>query len=167
MRRLLTYLSCISIAFACTSCREAKRRSPGTGSASASSTAGASLISAVLDDWDSSGSVSEGDWLTLTFSQDVVTSIGVRPEDFALPVLGDSLGSGASVLVTVSGAPPDNEVDIVLGKNPRLTIAGTFDPKKLSPGASSGIDVTPTILIRDREGRPVRAGPVDIRWASP
>jgi hypothetical protein len=87
------------------------------------------------------GSYNANDQLIIPFDQPVDTNT-VTSGDFDLAVNSDGLGSGA----TVQPGPASNEVTIVLGNNPKLTLAGDFSVSATSPNSPSGIDVDPAML---------------------
>ena len=116
----------------------------------------------------SNGVVSPGDTITVTFSTEVILTSGASAAAaFQLPVVGDSLGAGA----TIAPGTPRTDVVITLGSSPALRVSGTFDPAAVSSYSSSGIDVAQGAPIADASGRaaiPSLAvdidGPLTERW---
>jgi hypothetical protein len=117
------------------------------------------MQAAVWADVDKSGSASKGDTVTITFSKEVKLS-GTDPNaDLALPVQGDSWGTGA----TMAAGAKLVDVVVTLGDKPVLRIWGKFDPK--NPGTSgdpSGVDVSSATTITDLQGNKAASYPIDI-----
>lgn len=85
------------------------------------------------------GGTNSNDEVVLTF--DIPISIaGLGPNDFELPVLGDSLGSGSHVVP----GPAPNELTIVLGSAARLRARGRFSPDVIQGSSPSGIALSPS-----------------------
>jgi hypothetical protein len=76
-----------------------------------------------------------GDKLVVGFDQPV-TLVSNAAGSFALPVSGDSLGTGA----LLTSGPLASEVTVLLGLNPSLRTRQAYDAAKLAAGAPSGID---------------------------
>lgn len=115
-----------------------------------------SITAAFLTDGDSSGTVSKGDTLALTFSETITIPSGVTlvASMFSLPVTLDTFGgSGLTIQKTAS-----NVIQIKLGDSPTLTLAGTFSSATTSAGSPSGINMAGTdTRIVDNDSNPVVA----------
>ena len=122
-----------------------------------------SITAAFLTDGDSSGTVSKGDTLALTYSETITVPSGVTlvASMFVLPVSLDTFGgSGLTIQKTAS-----NVIQIKLGDSPTLTLPGTFATTTTSAGSPSGINMAGTdTRIVDNDSNPVVAStvPVDI-----
>jgi hypothetical protein len=121
------------------------------------------ISSASLTDGDSSGTVSKGDTLLLTFSETITIPNGVTLSTniFTLPVIGDTFG-GAGLAISLFSS---SAIQIKLGESPVLTVPGTFSSATTSAGSPSGINVAGTdTRIVDSDSNPVVAAtsPVDI-----
>jgi hypothetical protein len=115
--------------------------------------------SAVWADADKSGAASKGDTVTVTFSKEVKLSGTDPSKDLALPVQGDSWGTGATM---AAGSKPVDVV-VTLGDKPVLRISGKFDPS--NPGQAgdpSGVDVSSATTITDLQGNKPSSYPIDI-----
>ncbi len=151
------------------------------------------LVQAVWEDRPPEGAtrgdlvVDQGDWIRLVFDREVKVSpdgsgrglagkpvLALVPGDLLLAFQEDQLDDGTARSVLVEGASP-REVRVVLGSNPRLTIAGRHRPDadagRAAPFRPSGIAVNGTVLqpsskIADRRGWPgaISRGPVDIEF---
>lgn len=97
---------------------------------------GPRVVTARYEDQNRTSAVDVGDFVVVVFDEDVVVS-GATAADLALPVAGDSFGSGA----TLTAGPQANEVRITLGTGPSLTITGAFAAGTLTAGSPSGLDV--------------------------
>ncbi|MGE0711964.1 MAG: Kelch repeat-containing protein [Planctomycetota bacterium] len=114
-------------------------------------------------DADSDQQVSKGDKLVCTFVRpvDQVPS-GLDPAaEFTLSVQGDSFGQGATI---AQGQAP-NQVEIVLGDDPRLYVSASFNANKTGAGAASGLNVAQNaagILGKDEGPVQPAASPLDV-----
>ncbi|MBN1868382.1 right-handed parallel beta-helix repeat-containing protein [Candidatus Sumerlaeota bacterium] len=98
------------------------------------------IVEAVYNDKDDDGALEEGESLTLVMNRAVVVSTPtLNVSSFYLPVSGDSLG-GMGFGVSLN---PNNSrhINLTLGQDVQLTIAGEFSTETLGPGSSSGIDL--------------------------
>lgn len=89
-----------------------------------------------FEDRNGNGVADDQDRIVVRFSEPVAVQTS-RPDDFALLVNGDSLGSNPSVR---GGTRPD-EVEIVLGSGANLRTRGAFAPQATDAGQPSGLDV--------------------------
>jgi len=97
------------------------------------------LLSAIYDDVDVSGTLTENDTITLTFTGAVSTYVGNYWPwlTFIVPVNWDNLGTGAFALQT-----DVDEITITIGSgNPDLQIPGTHTVGNYVGTAPSGIDI--------------------------
>lgn len=111
------------------------------------------------EDVDESGTANAGDRIVVPFSL-AVQVLGANAGDFSLPVLLDSLGTGA----TVVAGPQANEVTIVLGTSPRLRARGEFSSGDVTENAPTGIQLagtTPSITSSGVSAEPA-AQPLDL-----
>lgn len=118
---------------------------------------GPSLTAAVFVDNNSNGHMEAGDFIALTFSENVlvdggctsaiaVTTANGSGADFDLPVTSDSAGSGAAIILYNS-----NTINLILGTSPVLLVNGTYDGTTTA-GSPSGINIGDSIdagLITD------------------
>jgi len=98
------------------------------------------------------GVVTAGDQIVLTFSEAVAVLPTLSVSNFALPVLGDSFGAGATIAQT-----GPTTLAITLGSNPVLTPGGTYGVPSVNtaPGYPSGIYVDNGANIADLVGNVV------------
>jgi hypothetical protein len=97
------------------------------------------LFSAIYVDEDVSGTLTEDDTITLTFSKDIdVNTIGLYwpGRSFILPVDWDYFGSGALALQTTS-----NQVTIFIGSGAKFAVPGTHVVGNYIVDSPSGIDM--------------------------
>lgn len=97
------------------------------------------LFSAIYVDEDSSGTLTEDDTITLTFSKDIdVNTIGAYTpgRSFILPVDWDGFGSFPYALQTAS-----NEVTIYIGSGAKFAVPGTHVVGDYIIDSPSGIDM--------------------------
>ncbi|MGE0435050.1 MAG: FG-GAP repeat domain-containing protein, partial [Planctomycetota bacterium] len=80
--------------------------------------------------------VDAGDTIVVPFNATVQVNSAVA-SDFALPVAGDTFGSGASV----AAGPASNEVTITLGSGASIKTRQPFAAAKVTANAASGIDM--------------------------
>jgi hypothetical protein len=122
------------------------------------------LAAAELYDTDGSRSASSGDVLILTYTEPLVASSFGAPtpgSELILPVSGDSLGLGATLAL---GSRTD-QVRVVLGQSPALTVAGRYGGNQPLPGSPSGFDVSfLSQLSSAATGFPVARWAVDLTW---
>lgn len=97
------------------------------------------MIGVKFVDADNLG-ITAGDRLEITFNKPIIIN-SAQPTDFVLPVSGDSVGLGASV---VSMTDPTMAA-IVLGTGANFTVRGTFSPGRVSPGSASGLNLARTL----------------------
>lgn len=97
------------------------------------------LLSAVYDDFDVSGTLTQGDTIVLTFTGPINTYVGnFWPWlTFIVPVNWDGLGSGALALQT--GA---DEITITLGSGAKLAIPLVHQVGVYAVDSPSGIDIS-------------------------
>ncbi len=103
-------------------------------------------------DSNNSGTVNAGDALVLTFNNRIsFVQSTITPGTFALPVSGDSLGSGAIMFINPFNS---RQIRLQLGASPQFNVQGIFSTANLSPGSPSGLDIglTMTGAIRDEFG---------------
>ncbi|MFK7739115.1 MAG: FG-GAP-like repeat-containing protein [Planctomycetota bacterium] len=89
-----------------------------------------------FEDGNENGVADSGDAVVVTFSEPIAL-VGAAASDFALPVFGDSFGSGA----TVVAGPGSEEVTIALGAGARLRSRGRFDAAFTTSNEPSGVDL--------------------------
>ncbi|MEW6605843.1 MAG: Ig-like domain-containing protein [bacterium] len=84
--------------------------------------------------------VSSGDELLIIFTEDITIN-GAVPEDFYLPVHGDTFGMEATITQTAK-----SEIKIILGTQTFLTIEGIYQKGFIGTGNPSGIDISKNIM---------------------
>ncbi len=93
--------------------------------------------------------IDAGDRLKLVFNEAVVIQdANVTDTDFVLPVTGDTIGSGASLIKDTASA---EVVWLVLGTGVKLTVKGIYNSSQTTAGSPSGLDVN-TSKITDLAG---------------
>ncbi|MHC4663954.1 MAG: Kelch repeat-containing protein [Planctomycetota bacterium] len=109
------------------------------------------LIGAYYSDVDADGEKNAGDQIILYFDREVqlVGAAATMPAVFSgvqddgtslwLPVTNDSLDSVDNVVTASDTTAGDNEIEITLGDNPVLLVAGLYNPDYTVEGAPSGI----------------------------
>jgi hypothetical protein len=110
----------------------------------------------IYSDIDKDGFVNQGDTLTIQFDRRMRVN-SATTADFYLPVIGDSLGSSATVSINTAN---DTQVVIILGVSPTLTLPGIFSGITTA-GFPSGIDISATMTpnaIEDIYGIDARDG---------
>jgi hypothetical protein len=125
---------------------------------------GTPLVAGVAryEDRDLDGAPGAPDVLVVPFTTGVVLR-GASVLDFALPVVGDSFGTGA----TLTQGPAANEVTIVLGDGASLKTRQVYDPATADLHAASGIDLQ-AVLAPDAIENPVdgsdaaASSPIDV-----
>ena len=109
------------------------------------------VLRARVTDSNGNCAVDGGDTVDVVFTTGVTLTTADPALAFTLPVGGDSFGTGS---VFVGGPMPTDvvTVSILLGTSPTLTPSGSFDPLSLSPGSSSGLDIssTPSLVVDAR-----------------
>jgi hypothetical protein len=163
MKRMLCYsLAILAAAVLVSGC-------PGGGPSKPKITV--SLVSATFADTNNNRGIDAGDRVTLTFSRAVrltssAVSKNVTNANFTIPVTGDTIGTGATLVDTVTG---DANIELVLGTGPALTIAGVFSNATVTTGSPSGIgipDWAAADLVEAITGhKPKATAPVDIQGA--
>lgn len=83
------------------------------------------------------GVADAGDTLAVRFDLPITVNSAVAA-DLALPVAGDTLGTGA----TVSAGSTSTEIIVTLGSGPSLRSSGDFDSLNTLSGNPSGIDIS-------------------------
>lgn len=91
-------------------------------------------------DVDGNHAADAGDRVIVGFSEDVVLRSS-SPSCLDLPVTGDSFGAGAHL----EAGPASNEITVVLGSSPHLTVTGAYRPGVHGAGSPSGLGVAPTL----------------------
>ena len=101
------------------------------------------VLAVTVVDVNSSGGLDQGDQVTVFFTRRVTIADPDPTPAFALPVTGDTLGTGA---IWLGGTPPlaVDRTTVVLGAGAVLEPRGAFDPAITAAGSPSGIDVTAT-----------------------
>lgn len=113
-------------------------------------------------DVNANATIDAGDELYLLYDKDVVVN-GAVPEDLLLPVVGDTLGVGASV----TAGPELHSVLVTLGTSPVLRTRGVYDPEEVAVGRPGGLDIsqsmTPDAIEEAGTGRDAApSGPKDL-----
>lgn len=117
---------------------------------------------AVYRDLDSSSTLNGGDCIIVRFDLPVVV-LQNNAAAFRLPVAGDSLGAGASIVA----GPAADQVTIVLGNGASFRTRQIFANGNTTSGSASGIEIDPAIppgtiqsaaFLTDA----VNSGPVDL-----
>lgn len=113
-------------------------------------------------DENGNGMADSGDLLVVPFNVNVTTNLA-DPSDFSLPVSGDSLGTGG----TIVDGPDANTVTIVLGPSSFLKSRQVFNAADTGLTGASGIDVsfsmaTDAVQDEDNGQDAVPSTPVDI-----
>lgn len=106
-------------------------------------------------DVDFSDTVNPDDALVFTFSEYLsFAQPNVDPSVFFIPVIADSLGTGATMEISTFN---QRQLIVRLGVSPWLTIPGTFSMGEVYPGAPSGIDIAAPMVnaIKDSYNRDV------------
>jgi len=116
------------------------------------------LVDARFVDADNDRVLGLGDRVVVGFDQPIVVPLGTTPEiNFALPVAGDTFGTGAR-LVAASTSAANRAIFIELGQDPVLRVDGEFSAAAGAPGAPSAVTVAPgTLLTNSVLGAPVPA----------
>jgi len=113
-------------------------------------------------DENGNGMADSGDLLVVPFTVNVTTTLA-DPSDFSLPVSGDSLGTGG----TIVDGPDADTVTIVLGPSSFLKSRQVFSAADTGLNGASGIDVsfsmaTDAVQDEDNGQDAVPSTPVDI-----
>jgi len=103
------------------------------------------LLTATFEDRVSDGWVGTGDVIILTFNEPVKINGNFDFSGVQLPVSGDSLG----LEPTIEVGPESNQITIVLGTNPVVTVMGSYEKALTNAGSPSGIKILPTSNVSD------------------
>lgn len=103
------------------------------------------ILSAVYDDYDGSGTITEGDLIEVTFTGQVTLdhTFYLPGRVFILPVTLDGFGSSAQISQSI----PSTTVMITLGTSAKMAVTGTHTVGTYSADGPSGLDIA--IKIED------------------
>lgn len=169
------YALCLAIfGMVASGCGGGSSRSSSQTSAAATTTSGSSaaatssggiarragdaprLISAAFQDQNADDMVSKDDRILVTFDKELapITGTPAAGAEFELAVAGDSFGANSRL----ERGRTANEVAIVLGDAPALTVSDTFAAGSNLPGSASGLNVSlyqRSGALKGLEGAPV------------
>ncbi|TET32283.1 MAG: hypothetical protein E3J72_20035 [Planctomycetota bacterium] len=117
------------------------------------------VLGVYYDDVDDNNDKNVGDKIIMYFDRDVklfqgasdmVATFSNTQDDTThiwLPVTSDALNSSGTEVLVSDGTAGDNQIEINIGDNPTLLVAGVFDDAFTDAGAPSGIGFGNTCLV--------------------